>query len=384
MPVIIMLVLWKEAGILISYIAPFFIGYVGLFPYKELFGFSNLPQYITSFANFDGIHYVVIAYQGYLKYEQAFFPVYPLLLKAVYPLVKDYFLAGLLISNIAFVAGFLVFKKYLVSLKLPTASVMWTMLLLLSFPTSFFFGALYTEGLFFLLTVSSLYFVHKKNYLLASTCAFLAALTRFVGVFLFMYFAVIFILELLKQKKKTDGIFKNKGLLLTVISPLAGLLTYCTYLFITTGDPFFFFRAQKAFEGRSLSLIFLPQVYYRYVRIFLGASFNYPYLVSVFEFLFFNFVFIVLIADLYRLLKRKLYLQNPHRLALSLFSLTNIVIPTFTGTLSSIPRYALLSISLFIFLAEIKQTAIKILLLITFITLHIITLAFYIQGYFVG
>jgi len=39
---------------------------------------------------------------------------------------------------------------------------------ILTFPTSFFFGAVYTEGLFFLLFALTLYFLKKENYWLVS------------------------------------------------------------------------------------------------------------------------------------------------------------------------------------------------------------------------
>jgi len=44
----------------------------------------------------------------------------------------------------------------------------WLLFFILTFPTSFFFGAVYTEGLFFLLFALTLYFLKKENYWLVS------------------------------------------------------------------------------------------------------------------------------------------------------------------------------------------------------------------------
>ena len=65
-------------------------------------------------------------------------------------------------------------------------------LLLLLFPTSIFFNAVYTESLFLLLSVASVYFIRKGRYREAGILGFLAALTRVTGVLLFVLAAVEF------------------------------------------------------------------------------------------------------------------------------------------------------------------------------------------------
>ena len=96
----------------------------------------------------------------------------------------------------------------------------------------------------------------------------------------------------------------------------------------------------------------------------------------------FGFVFTVLVLDAIKLLRSKIL--DYDRLGLNLFSFANIILPTLTGTLSSVPRYALMSLSVFIFLGEIKKTRIKILMGALFFILHVVLLSFFIQGYFVG
>ena len=71
-------------------------------------------------------------------------------------------------------------------------------------------------------------------------------------------------------------------------------------------------------------------------------------------------------------------------IGLNLFSLINIILPTLTGTMLSVPRFALLSLSFFIRLAEINNRAVKGILLIIFIIFYIALLTLFTEGYFVS
>jgi len=133
----------------------------------------------------------------------------------------------------------------------------------------------------------------------------------------------------------------------------------------------------------------------------------------------FTFVFVVLILDLIKIIKnymlslranhntakqsqqssRKQSQQSsrlPRRfaprndsstcilLSLNIFSFTNLLLPTLTGTFSSIPRYSLFSLSFFLYLSQLQSKRIKVGLAVVFITLQIVLLSLFVQGYFVG
>src|SRR3990172_6131345 len=99
---------------LIVYLAQYFIAYLGFFPYKEIAAQYNLPKFLTTFANFDGAHYLLIAKNGYSQYQQAFFPLYPLLIRWLSPFfLNNHLLTALIISNISFLLGLYFFSKYL-------------------------------------------------------------------------------------------------------------------------------------------------------------------------------------------------------------------------------------------------------------------------------
>jgi len=433
---ILIFLIWKTFDTWVLFFAAKIIPYLGFFPYpKELFDFG-LPQVSSALANFDGIHYLKIACCGYAQWEQAFFPLYPLLIKCLTFVFNNGLTAGLIISNVSFLIGLWIFTKYL-RLISTNSNQFQLILTILLFPTSFFFGAVYTEGLFFLLFVLTLYFLKKdlpagrqENIYLATFFAILTSLTRLVGVFLII--PIIFHYLSLRVKRsnlnkeiasssstpRDDRKILNTKYFILILSPLIGLGIYCFYLWQTTGDPFFFFTSQPFFgANRSTRLILLPQVIWRYIKIFVTASHNFQYYVSVFEFLIFSFVFTVLIFDLFHLLmsfrarnlsislrvnsvtSRGILKKDPStrpasldlvgmttwdRLGLNLFSLANILFPTLTGTLLSIPRFTLLSLSMFIFLAEIKNKWIKIVVVVIFFILHIVVLGFFGQGYFIS
>ena len=112
--------------------------------------------YFWAWGNFDGQHYTAIAQNGYGFGEYTFFPVYSILIKFFGDILGgslfSFNLAGNLISNITFIAaliGFYKLAKLDFSEKLSKLSVM----LLLVFPTSFYFASVYTESIFFALLV---------------------------------------------------------------------------------------------------------------------------------------------------------------------------------------------------------------------------------------
>ncbi|MBI5122872.1 hypothetical protein HZA75_03360 [Candidatus Roizmanbacteria bacterium] len=378
----LLFLIWRIFDFLIIFFSQKIIPYLGFFPYKDQLPGFNLPNWISALANFDGLHYISIARDGYAQYEQAFFPLYPLSIKFLTPIfLNNQLLTGIIISNISFLIGLIVFNKYLHEVQTPNLGVSTTVLLLLAFPTSFFFGAVYTEGLFFLLLISTLYFLKKERYLLVAIFAFLASLTRLVGVFLII--PIFF--HLIKKSKVKSQNYNLKVKSLLILSPLLGLGLYCFYLFKTTGDPFFFLTSQPIFgANRSSHLIFLPQVYWRYLKIFFTANWNFQYFSSLIEFFVFNFVFIILVLDLFKNLIPPKAGRNYDLLALNIFSFSNLILPTLTGTFSSIPRYSLFSLSFFLYLSQLKNNLIKYFILVIFLVLHILLLGYYTQGYFIS
>jgi hypothetical protein len=380
---VLIIAVWYLFNLSTATLAPNFIPYRGFFPYEDQVRDYRLPKAISSWANFHGIHYLLIARWNYSQYEQAYFPLYPSLIHILTPFFNhNHLFAGLFISNLFFILGLLLFSK-LVNEK----NQHWSILLLLSFPTSFFFSAIYTEGLFLFLILATLYCFKRKFYFWAGILGLLTALSRLIGVLLVIPLTAMTMIDL-TQSKRPFWQKLNIKIILTLLAPLLGLGLYSLFLWKTTGDPLFFFNSQPVFgANRSTNLIFPPQVLYRYAKIIFTANHDYAYFISIFELVIFLLVITVLLADLFEIVssfrKRKTQL-NSFRLGLNLFSIASLILPTLTGTFSSIPRYALLAFSFYIFLAERKKTWPKLAFICLFWLIHIVVLAFFVQGYFIS
>lgn len=298
---------------------------------------SVLPE-IFSWANFDGEHYLSIAIFGYKTLEQAFFPIYPLLINVItgpfrldlYSSLLSATLGGILISNVAFLfALFILFK--LIKEDYSNEVGAWTILLLLAFPTSFYFGSVYSESLYLLLSVSSFYFARKGKWPLAGVLGMVASATRVFGIVLFP----ALLIEAWQQKN-------HKAIAYLLLIPL-GLIGYMLYQWVTVNDPLAFYHLQQLVgEQHQSGIVLLPQVYYRYVKILLETGLIVPiYQTMVLEF-FIGILFLA--APLYG------YTQGL-RLAYVFYALIGFLLPSIQGSFSSIPRYVIVLFPSFIAIA---------------------------------
>jgi len=291
---------------------------------------------LYSRANFDGNHYLSIAQNGYGYAQQAFFPLYPSLIKKLGAVFKPPISSGLLIPNVSFLFS-LFFLNRLIRLDFSPEISKLTLLVLLTFPTSFFFGEVYTEGLFFLLLTSSFYFARTGKWWLAGICGGLAAYTKFIGIFIFPALLV----EWWVSQRKI------KNLLFLLIIPL-GLLIYMRFLDRSVGDPLAFFHVQKLFgQARSEKIILLYQVFWRYAKMVVTVDRSNPIFLNVLLELATGILFLV--TSIYSFLK--------HRLSYSLFNLAAYIVPTLTGNFVSLPRYVLVCFPSFILLGKFFSQA---------------------------
>lgn len=355
------------------------------FPLKEN-PKDYFPTVFYPLAGFDGMHYILIAKSGYGQFQQAFFPLYPLLINLLLKLsFPSSLIGGLLISWTALVFGAGFFLKLAGTLLGSKKKAAWPLIFLLSFPSAFFYTTVYPESLFLLFSSAALYFIFKKNYFFASVFAVLASLTKIQGIFLIIpFFLSVFELKGFTLKKLYEQIIRDYRKMPFILSPLLGFLIYAGYLFVNYGDPLYFYHTQEAFGANrsSQNIILLPQVIFRYIKIFMTSQINFQYWIAVLELSIFLVVFGVLIFELFRLIKNKRLQVN--ELSVNLYSLSVLILPTLTGTLSSIPRYALLSFGFFIALSKIKNKRMKLVIAAMFAVVQLVLFAFFIKGYFVS
>ena len=139
-----------------------------------------------TFARYDSGWYFLIARSGYYDHVRlAFFPLYPLCMGALGRLLGgrqvDFFLAGILISWTAF-AGAMVLLHRLARLDLSEADATRVLVYTALFPFAIFYGVVYTESLFLLLTLASIYCFRRRRWELGGLAGGLACLTRVNGI----------------------------------------------------------------------------------------------------------------------------------------------------------------------------------------------------------
>ncbi len=367
---------WRLITLLVAAIA------IYVLPIKDCcqdFGPKLSFNYLTGvWANFAGHDFMDIARLGYgapLKSSSyIFFPLFPIVIGKLATLIPDYLASGLLISHISLVFA-LYYLYQLVKMDYPAATAKDTLILLMIFPTAFFFGAVYSESFFLLLAVLSFYLARRQKFFLACLLATFASATRFTGIFLWP--ALVWEIWQGHQKR-----IQKEGLdpvLVWLALPPLGLLAYMRYLLVNTADALMFLKTSPDFGPNLVvnKLILLHQVLFRYGKMIAFSGRDNPlyYLVLL------EFAVGVLLLILSLVAFQKL------RRSYAIFTLLSYLIPTFTGTFAGMPRFALTIFPVFILLSlwfgKQKPAVQKFYILVNVLT-SIFLISFFTRGYYIG
>lgn len=135
----------------------------------------RIPAWTKTFGGWDGGSYLQIAQDGYMAIQtSAFFPVYPLLIRAIHFFFHlTYLQSGLVISNLAYlVALVLLYRMCVRHYGIATSKrALW---LVFCFPTAFFFNVVYTESLTFLLYILFFSLLSQQRWWAAMMTGFVA------------------------------------------------------------------------------------------------------------------------------------------------------------------------------------------------------------------
>ncbi len=354
---------------LVAAVAARLLPFKASFPYWESVLQPQAPAWLWYWGNFDGVHYLNIAKVGYeYGLTQAFFPVYPLLIRFFSYFWGQPLVTALVISHLCFI-GFIYFFIKLGRYDFSRSGVNWALILLLLFPTSFFFFGVYTESLFLILAAASFYYARRQQWGLAALLAGLASGTRLVGIFLLP--ALMW--EYFQLKKRPDWL-KIIGLGAVCLS---GFLAYLLYLAQKFQNFLIFIDSQPGFgAGRQVDKIILPyQVIARYLRmLFTVDRGNDIYFVLVFEFA----VGLAVMALLIWAYIKKI------RMSYLFFMVPALLLPTLTGSFASMPRYALVGFPLFYLLGNIRNFYLKLFLAAVFMLLLTWALGRFSRGYWLA
>lgn len=207
--------------------------------------------FFNLFSRWDSSYYADIAVRGYpnlITQRWEFLPLYPILMGIFgrflaiipgIPLTLGVHMAGFAISNLAFL-GSVYYLYKLSELVLGNAKLSFNSAFYLSiYPAGIFLSATYSESLFLLLTLSSLYYWYSGKVAKSAALAFLATLTRPVGIFL----AIPYLYEALVN----PGRRRVLSAYVPVVCALLGFLVFMAYSQFMTGTPFANFAAEHEF-----------------------------------------------------------------------------------------------------------------------------------------
>ena len=201
-------------------------------------GYSMLPR-VAAFPN---------------QHNFAFFPLYPLLTKMLSVVIggRDY-LAGLLLSNGCLLASACLLYR-LVALDFSLSIARRAVKYLFLFPVGFMLSGLQTESLFLCLSLLSFYAARRQKWAIAGCAGMLLSATRPTGLLIVLPLMV----EYWQRPRPTTETVRLHGqeaasktirldVLWLLLIPV-GLLGFCVFNYIETGDFFYFKSVQSAWN----------------------------------------------------------------------------------------------------------------------------------------
>jgi hypothetical protein len=221
-------------------------------------------RWADAFGWWDGWWYVGISRRGYRFFVSnrqspvAFFPGFPLLMRALAVVVGGPLVAGFLLTLACGLGVAVLFHRWCVE-KLGPAKARLAVLLLLLYPFAFYLmGAVYADALFIVASLASFLALERDRPVLAGLAGIVATASRPVGAALVLGLWVLFL-----ERKGVFGRIRalrvgsgqgatgtqasrlrpaDAGLLLV---PL-GLVAFCAFLWLRFDSPFAFFEVAGA------------------------------------------------------------------------------------------------------------------------------------------
>lgn len=316
---------------------------------------QNLPEWITTWANFDGVVFLRIAYGGYGHSEAAFFPLLPWLVRWGEAVTgAPYIVVGMVLSTVALLIG-LYYAARLWRLDQPNTSFLWFVVVLLSFPTAHYFTAVYQDAIFFAVATATLWYARNRQWPWAILAAMIGMLARLNGLALLVILIVEYFLDVAPELQRQWGWRSILQRVPSALQPQRWFgsqryvwgfalvpLTFVGFLAMLQrklGDWHVFFSSVEVWNRDKL--VFPLQTFWRYGKILVyNFGWSFGYAVSVLEAAFTALYGWVLIRSWGKI-----------RLTYWWWMLAHFTIPVVTGTLQGMPRYGLHAYPLFLVLA---------------------------------
>lgn len=290
-----------------------------------------------AWVGWDGGYYRTIALRGYSLSGPggpsiAFFPLYPLLIRLVLPLTgNDDTIAALLVSHLAlFAALILIYDLVTRDFSRPVADR--TIILLLLFPASLYFGSGYSESLALALLVAALWALRRQRWWLAGVAGGLLTLTRLPGVLIAPVLAYAYLQDHHWRWRAIRPAF------LAVLLPPFALTLFMAYQWWRFGTPFAFLIAQRYWNNTLEPPWVIPRILFTTVTTAADWPMRIVQLAT-----WISFIGLILFA----------LLRLPRPYGLTVFLL--LLPPYLSHWHGSFPRYVLIGFPAFVALAILAQ-----------------------------
>jgi hypothetical protein len=316
---------WWALGRLAVFAAAVLVHEIG--PHRFL-DRSARTHVFGALAGWDGRWYRMIASNGYLlipghQSNPAFFPLYPILLRALHTLGVGYEAAGLALSNGALLVTLIAFhamtREYLGGDVARRATVYVAI-----FPLGYVFSMSYPESLVLGAISLAGFAVARARWSMAAICAAVAALARPEGL-------IVLLPVLIAGWRRGRHASASRGVALgAVLAPVAALASFPAYLSYVLHDPLAWTRAEQAWGRR-----FSPLGFARAVTHLHGTLAQNPWLARD-VICFFAYIALLVAA-------RRAGTPLPWLVG----GMAVLVLPLFSGSFTAIGRFGLLVPPLF-------------------------------------
>jgi Gpi18-like mannosyltransferase len=238
-------------GALALRVASAFIAFLANIVFPDLIdqGFGVLPRqdhlFWDAFARYDAGWYQQIAANGYEyrgtgRNNVAFFPAYPLLMRAIGVTLggrqQDYYFAGILISWLAFAAAMTLLYR-LARLDLPHDRALRAVTYCSVFPAAFFFGMVYSESLYLFAIVATVYALRTGHFLAAGAAGALLTATRVTAVMAVPGLAVV------AWQGSAGASRRRAQAMAAVAAALIGILAFSLFNWAISGHPLTWYQS---------------------------------------------------------------------------------------------------------------------------------------------
>lgn len=225
----------------------------------------DVARNATPLARWDSGWYFGIAERGYdrppersgVQTNHAFFPLYPLVMRAIIRVTGCRTAAA---GNAVSAAGLLLglpFYAAWAARRFPKGETTRTVLSFLLFPFAFFLAAVYAEGLAFGFLAMALWAAESDRPILLAVSGTLAGLTRIAAL---AFVPALLLVAWRRIRERRDSPARGLAALAAALSPLAGFAVFCAYFARRFGDPFLFVRAQHNWATKEKTVLDGPRL----------------------------------------------------------------------------------------------------------------------------